>query len=347
MKLVRTILFPIALLLALPICAADQYDEPHGDDSHHYVDEADVNTIVAPLVLPTADDFAPEDAGDAESGDGATGPADKSLASNAGVATYFEVTSKQKAGLLTPFWKFNPNFKVKARIPLIWNRTQEYQNHDATNSGIGDITFEGEYKRFCRRLNGLMGFQLSLKAPTGDDEPGNDDDNYPKPALGTGTWDYVGRATYARSTPTSGLVASVLYRKSGSSETETQAGTWIYTNETTSGSQKVLSTFYRHRINSKLWWCLGASLALLGDGEWTNTSKDTTTGNETTNDGDLDTSGKMLDLYPGISYQMGPIAPFIGLRIPVMTSYDADNVDEDRDAALIVQFTYNPGSMGS
>lgn len=46
-----------------------------------------------------------------------------------------------------------------------------------------------------------------------------------------------------------------------------------------------------------------------------------------------------------MTYRLGPINPFLGVRVPLVSSYDVERDREDRDVAVILQFTYQPGRM--
>jgi hypothetical protein len=332
-RLTPSLFLVIALMIVT--CASSLFAQEYWEEGHDH--DVFTDPTVAPLVVPTVEDFT----SDME----ATDSSDKSLIANSGVSSYFEVTGKQKAGLLTPYYRYSKALAFKARIPLIWNRTLDYGTVETSSSGIGDITLESEYSRIMRSLAGLLRFQLSLKLPTGNDEP-DLENGFAKPALGTGTLDVIGRAVFSRATPEYGYVASLLYRQNTASESISTFGTVTDTYKTTNASQIVASAFYRHLVSPKLWVHIGASMLMLGDGESEYTTEDSAAGTSNTTTTSLNQGGTLIDLYPGISYQMGPINPFIGVRIPLSTSYDNDLAGTDRDTAFIVQFTYQPDKLG-
>ncbi len=53
----------------------------------------------------------------------------------------------------------------------------------------------------------------------------------------------------------------------------------------------------------------------------------------------------LLDLYPGVSYAVGAITPYLGARIPLSTSYDNELLKEERDTVYVFQLTYRPLAM--
>ena len=138
-------------------------------------------------------------------------------------------------------------------------------------------------------------------------------------------------------------MAALLYRKNSSTETVTEYAYSVDTYTSTSAAQLVASGFYRRQYTPKLWWVLGTTLTMLGDGGWENVSTPQGGGAATTTSGDLGQGGQLVDIYPGFTYRMGAFNPFVGLRIPLMTNLDAGDVD--RDMALIVQFSYRPGGI--
>lgn len=326
--------FVFVMIMVFAVSAFAQ-DEPWYEDEHSH--DVYLDPTVAPLVVPTVEDFTSELS--------ETDSADKSILANSGVSSYFEVGSTQKIGLLTPYYRYSKALAFKVRLPLIWNRTLDYGTEERSASGLGDITLESEYSRFMHAWNGLLRMQLSLKLPTGNDEP-DEVDNFYEPALGTGTLDVIARGIFSRATPTYGYVASLLYRQNSSSEesytNDYGAGPITDTYTYTQASQIVASAFYRYLLQPRVWLHVGASVLLLGDGE----EKYTSTGPTPPSTTSLNQGGTLIDIYPGISYQMGPINPFIGVRIPVSTSYDNEFAGTDRDMAFIVQFTYQPDKIG-
>ncbi|MBK7702558.1 MAG: transporter [bacterium] len=199
----------LALVIAMTAGAAwGQQGEGEGGGDPY------LDPTMAPLIVPTADEFPPAPAPDAAVG------ADKSMM-GVGVGGYFEVTGDQKAGLLTPSYRFSPAFVLKARVPLIFERTLQYWGTEASAGGLGDVVLDAEYARPLSAPGSVVRLQLSAKLPTGDEE--KMDGIYAVP-LGTGTLDLIGRAQYARSTPTNGLLASLLYRKNTPNETITDLG---------------------------------------------------------------------------------------------------------------------------
>ena len=299
-----------------------QQEEGEGHDPY-------MDPTMAPLIVPTADEFPPAPAPDAAVG------ADKSMM-GVGVGGYFEVTGDQKAGLLTPSYRFSPAFVLKARVPLIFERTLQYWGTEASAGGLGDVVLDAEYARPLSDPGAVVRLQLSAKLPTGDEE--KMDGIYAVP-LGTGTLDLIGRAQYARSTPTNGLLASLLYRKNTPYETITDLGGGnTRTFEVTSADQLVATVFGRKLVGAKWWLNLGLGATLLGDGKSKTTWSDGSPGSET----DLQMGGTLVDLYPGVGYALGSLSPFLGLRVPVVTDYDNEFADDERDIAVVFQFSWRP-----
>jgi len=299
-----------------------------GDHSHNpYADPT-----VGPLIQPAADDFI---------GDPGSIGAEKA-AGDKGLATFFEVTSNQKTGLLTPFYRFSSALAFKVRVPLIIDKTQTSWDGERSTSGLGDIAIDAEYSRPAGpgaewRLQG------SVKLPTGDHEKMVDLDGVEQVVpLGTGSMDILARGQYAKSGVNLDWVASALYRKNDSSETVNDYGTYTATSKITNGDQVVFSGFARRRANDSWWLHLGASMVKFSDGtfdvEYSAVHDDTSS--------DLLQSGTLFDLYPGVSYALGKLNPYLGARIPIGTSYDDEFANTKRDTAFIFQFTYNPTKMG-
>jgi hypothetical protein len=315
----RSFFIPLALvLLTLP---AHAQESGHSEGHDPYLDP-----VIAPLVVPTVDDYAPPAA------------PDRSSPGGAGIDTYFEITSDQKAGLLTPSYSFANGLALKARIPLIFKRTFHYFDDDASASGLGDISLDLQYTRPLTP-GSLMRMQATLKLPTGDDE--KRDNDYATP-LGTGTTDIFLRGQYARSTARTGLLLGALFRRNSGNELSLDIGGGVtQTITTTLGDQFITSLFGRYAAFDRSWIHLGAVLTILGSGE----TEITTSDDSFSSSWDLDQDGTLIDLYPGVSYQLGKLQPFLGLRIPVATNYDNEFTDDSRDLALILQFTYRPDRL--
>lgn len=316
----------VALILAVPAAMAQQ-------------DEADIHntydTTVAPLVLPTTDDFAP--APDT----GGTAAAPDKAAPGVGVSAYVDVTEAMKAGVLTPSYRFSPAFALKAHVPIIWERKLNYFGYDATAGGLGDVTLDAEYTRYLGSPGTLLRFAGSVKLPTGDEEKIDTDEfgsDWAVP-LGTGTTDFVLRGTYARSTAATGLVAGLLFRENTPYESTVDWGGGVTaTTKTTDASQLLASLFGRYRLNETWWLHLGATAMFLGDGKSETEYSD---GSPTVDNG-AEMGGTLLDLYPGVSYQVGKFSPYLGVRLPLSTSFDNEMRDEERDTAFIFQLSYRP-----
>ena len=319
-----------ALLISLTSVAFAQYDEDHSHNPY-------ADPTVGPLILPTSGDFV-------ESGiDGST----EKAAGDKGLATFIEMTSRQKTGLLTPFYRFSPSLALKARIPMIFQKSLGF-NEDISTSGLGDVSLDGEYTRQAG-AGAAWRFQATVKLPTGDDENTVEFENFDYDVpLGTGTMDILARGQYAKSTPDYDWVASVLFRKNDSSEVATLVtpyvgSTYTQTTTTTNGNQFAMSGFARRRANEKWWLHLGVSVVKFFDGS----TETTYTNDYEDSENDLAQAGTLIDLYPGISYALSSWSPFLGVRIPVQTSYDDEFASTSRDMAFIFQFSYNPGKMGS
>ncbi len=318
------------LSLCAPIALAQT-----GEEDHH-ANEVIYDATVAPLVVPSSVDFVPDPSED-ESGDG-TG-ASKS-ADKVGVSTYFDVTENVKAGVLTPFYRFSPKFAMKAHVPLIWDMTRNFGGEDVSASGLGDVTLDGEYTRALSTPGTLLRFSASVKLPTGDDEKTVEDEfgtawNMP---LGTGTTDYVVKGQYAKSTPKKGMLFNLMYRKNSPVESVI---TTVETIKDTASNQIVASAFGRKRVSKSWWLHLGASVMKLGDGKRISEYSD----GRDDFDYEANRAGTLMDIFPGISYALGQFNPFLGLRIPVSTSFDNEFRGDERDTAIIFQFSYRPDSL--
>ncbi len=316
----RILLLVIVLAVAAAIPAAAQAQE--GDHNH----DPFADPTVAPMIMPTVTDFAPE------AGDTAVQP-DKG---DVGVTSYFEFSDTQKAGLLTPFYRLSRSLALKARVPLIFNKTVTFGTNEGKASGLGDVTFEAEYSK-VRSAGAVFSFTGSVKLPTGDEEKV---DNFIAVPLGTGTLDYFAKAQYAKSQPDFGWVASVIFRKNSGYEFDPW-GTSVALTTTTSGNQVIGSVFARKRVNAKWWLHLGASADKIADGA----GKTVYTDGTPTFEYDMTSGGTVIDLYPGMSYALGKLNPYLGARVPVSTSWNNEFASTDRDMAFIFQFTYRPDRM--
>ncbi|MBU0742685.1 hypothetical protein KKG45_06615 [bacterium] len=324
-------------ILSMLMIAAPAVMAQEGEYGHDHGDAFDTTT--APLTVPSAVDFAPVP-GD---GDDETGEDGEKDAAGAGISTYVDVTENMKAGVLTPFYRFSPMFAMKAHVPLIFDRTLNYFGYDASASGLGDITLDAEYTKPLAAPGTQLRFAASVKLPTGNEEKTVEDDTgfeYAVP-LGTGTTDYILRGQYAKSTPKRGLLFGLMYRKNSPVESVFDYGTYTATTKTTNASQIVGSVFGRHRASRSWWLHMGATIVKLGDGKSETEFSD---GSPTVDNG-ANMAGTLIDLFPGVSYALGKFNPFVGVRIPVATSYDNEFRDDKRDTSIIFQFSYRPESM--
>lgn len=334
--IVLTVIFTLSLLVfSSQVLAQDVHEDPLVE-----------NYTTTPLVQPTLEDFAP-------SPEPEVGPdgLPQELAPF-GVNGYFEVSDKQKVFNLTPRYRFNESWAFKLRLPWVMEQTRTYWNGDVSTGGLGDIALDGEYTHSFSTASQLMRLQASVKMPTGDHEKEVEDGgNLVKVPLGSGSWDIMLRGQYTRSTKKSGLLASAMFRKNGSGESvyQTETAPDLYNTETITtslGNEFVASVFGRYMVGTGWWINLGTSLQMTGDGtqesmiQYANGTPDWDSGEM-----DLNFKSTLWDLFPGISYSLGAITPYIGARIPLTTSYDNDLRLEERDTVFIVQFTYSPMKM--
>jgi hypothetical protein len=322
--------FVILCLLAVAATAVAQ--EEFHEDAHDPL----ADPVVAPMIVPTIDDFAPAPSGTNVAGE-PVAPA------TVGLNSYIEVGSNMKAGLLTPFYRFSPQFALKARVPLIFERKMNFFGSEATASGLGDVSLDAEYTKALSSPGTLFRLQLTAKLPTGDDEKMAEDEfgNEYNIPLGTGTLDYIARAQYAKSAPASGWLASLVYRKNSGNESTFDNGSNVVTTTVTAADQVSAAFFGRKLVSGKWWLHLGAAATMIGDGTSKTENSDGTPGSEF----DILSKGTLLDLYPGVSYALGAFQPFLGVRLPVVTSYDNEFANDERDLAVIFQFSYSPTKL--
>ncbi len=321
----------VGVVVLMMVVSGSALAQTAGEFSQDGDDDAQAFDItVAPLIIPTADDFAaPQDQGTA------------AAAGQMGISAYVDVTSDISSGVLTPFYRVSRALAFKAHVPLIFNSTRHYFGFDAEASGIGDITLDAEYTKRMKR--GELRFQGSVKLPTGDETKTDTDEfdtEWPVP-LGTGGTDLLVRGQYAWSSVNTGIIASALYRLNSSNEIVTDFGLSTLTSDVTNGNLGVASLFARRRMGGKWWLNLGASTMITGEGTVETSWSDGTPGGEVS----LDQGGTLVDLFPGISYDLGVIKPFVGARVPVVTSYDNEFRDDNRDTAFILQISYRPSSL--
>jgi hypothetical protein len=113
------------------------------------------------------------------------------------------------------------------------------------------------------------------------------------------------------------------------------------TTKTTRASMIVASAFGRQRINNNWYGHLGVSAIKLGDGK---SETEFSNGSPTVDNG-ANMAGTLIDIFPGISYALGKFNPFLGVRIPVSTSYDNTFRSDERDMSFIFQFSYRPDAF--
>lgn len=332
-------LFWILMLTALLVLVSGQALAQFEGESGHSHSEDPTTT---PLIVPAIEDFAPPPGGEV----GVDGQ--PVVVAPVGVTSYFEFSEKNKVLNFTPRYRFNESFALKVRLPWIAERSITYWGGEVSASGIGDIAIEGQYSHQFANPGQVLRLQGTVKLPTGDDENIEEHDgNSVGVPLGTGSLDFMGRMQYSRSTVKTGLLASIMFRKNTAAETTYDyEGSYLVseTYKNTNGNEFVLSLFGRYMISPRWWLNLGASANFMGDGTSEYTSVDNTE-NTTTTESDLLQKRTLVDLYPGISYDLGVITPYLGARIPLATNYDLDGVDEDRDTVFLLQFTYRPLKM--
>lgn len=334
MPRVSVLAFMLLLLVAFSQPAlAQQEGDYHGEEG-----PVAFGPALAPMVQPDLDDFIADDP--------STDPAE--AAGPLSMSAYTEVSDKLSVISLAPRFRLTDDLRVRVRFPWVLQRKLEYGEHDATASGLGDISADLSYRRNLGGKHQRLEFTASVKLPTGDDE-NVDDDDYAVP-LGTGTVDLIARGQYARQTQTVGLLVSALYRLNSAREVTIE---WASadptqmvrsTTSTTSANQFVGAAFGRYRAGEKIWVHLGAALTMTGNGESETETIDPVTGT-TNNSFELEQGSTLLDFFPGVSYSLGLLQPYLGLRIPVATSYDSEIVEESRDTAVVLQVTYSPTRM--
>jgi hypothetical protein len=86
---------------------------------------------------------------------------------------------------------------------------------------------------------------------------------------------------------------------------------------------------------------------LTGDGEMETevTYDDGTPGYES--EMDLAHASTLVDLFPGVSREFGKLTPYLGVRIPVVTSFSEDAVELDRGVSVTLQVSYRPEGLFS
>jgi hypothetical protein len=330
----RHVLRPLLIALSLSLPATFALAQHHGEG-----DIPQYDPVMAPLILPVGDDFLPPPPLDPVAPDFKPSPVS--------LGAYMDVSSDLKLFNLAPSYTFSERLAVKVRVPLIFERTLHYFEHEASAGGLGDIAIDTEYTHRFAAPGRALRVQASVKLPTGDDEK-LDDEDYRVP-LGTGSVDLLARVQYAQSTARTGFLVTGLFRKNTSGETISQYvdpsdPDYVETTtiRVTNGNQFVGAAFARHRVTERLWLHLGAGLMLTGDGkveeEWR------ATGGASPYDDEFPLLQKstLVDLFPGVSWNLGSLSPYLGVRLPLVTSYDDDFREESRDTAFILQVSYRP-----
>jgi hypothetical protein len=262
-----------------------------------------------------------------------------------GVESLFEVSSHQKSFVLGPYYRFGKRVWLKARLPIIFERTMTYFDAKPSASGLGDLSLQVDYA-WPMHANTHLRTRLDVAVPTGDSE--KTDGQYLVP-LGTGAWGFSLGGQYSRQTSRSGYLANLAVRMNTANSVTVQyvnasAVLATITNDITNAPSLALSLFGWRSLTPKLAVHVGASMLAVGDGE-TKFSRQDAAGPATAGSYGNGQSMVVLDLYPGVTYKLGPLNPFLGVRVPVVSSYDVERDREDRDLAVILQFTYQPGRM--
>lgn len=326
----RTIL--AVMFFVLPASMALSQYHGHGpEEGHLFYDPA-----VAPLILPTVDDFLPPPPEDTDPDDAAP--------SGLGLGGYIDVTGETKLFNFSPWYNFSDALAVKVRVPWIFQRKLSYLDFstdttvEAKAAGIGDIGVDVEYTHRFKAPSRALRLQGSVKLPTGDQEKMDGDYRVP---LGSGSVDLLARAQYAQSTTSTGLLVTGLYRRNSAGETIQQYAYEVLTTRTTNGHQVIGAAFGRYRTTDRLWLHLGFSLMFTADGKVEEESRPTD-GDPSTWDAVLEQKSTLVDLFPGLSWNLGKLSPYLGVRIPLVTSYDKDYIEQDRKLAVTLQVSYRP-----
>ena len=326
----------VTLVACAPAAWAQYEEEPHHDNN-----DTSFDTTLAPLVLPTMDEF------DAMQKDLESDGEEAAKTSAVGIGSTFDVSSNLKAGSITPSYRFSKSLAIKLRVPYIFSRTMHYLAYDAKAGGVGDISFDTEYTHRLNTPGSLLRFQATVKLPTGDDEKVDTDEfgtEYGVP-LGTGTVDVLARAMYGRTTAKFGYIGALLYRLNTPNETVTQFGTNTTTTNVYNANQIVASAFGRHRVGKGFWVHMGASVVITGDGKTKTETTDAQGNLVSENETDNQQGSTLVDIFPGISYDLGPLNPYLGMRLPLVSSYDAAGIDDSRAVSVVLQLSYNPMRM--
>ena len=263
-----------------------------------------------------------------------------------GVTSLFEVSQRQKCFVLGPFYRATERLWLKARLPLIFERTLTYYDAEASAAGLGDLSLQADYAWRPRAAKDHLRTRLDVVVPTGDSEKMDGEHLVP---LGTGAWGFSLGGQYARQRSNWGCLANLAVRRNtanGLTVQYMQADTVLATvaSDITNASSVALSLFAWRSVTPRLAAHLGTSLLVVGDGK-TEFSRRDAAGAVTEGSYGNGQGMAVLDLYPGVTYRVGRLNPFLGVRIPVISSYDVERDREDREVAVLLQFTYQPGRM--
>ena len=257
-----------------------------------------------------------------------------------------EVRDSQKSGVLTPSYRISERFSVKATVPLIWQRRLAYTDGDAEASGIGDIAVDLAYDWPHELAEGRLRLDLQVKFPTGDSEKMDGDRLVP---LGTGSLDYSFAALFARELGNWGFVGNAFLRRATVNEKVVELvdaddadllSTTTY--ELSAGNQFGLAAHFRRALNDKWDAHLGTNLLFVGDGEAEYETRDNQGSPKVTGGYDIENGMKLVDGLVGVSMRLGFLRPYVGLRLPLLSSYSRGGDDPDRDLAIMLQIIYQP-----
>lgn len=289
-------------------------------------------------ILPPANDFRRNYEGDRRQ---------RGFISNFGLNTLFEVGSKQRNWVFTPYYDVTSNLSIQVGIPYILQRTMKYYDKDVTASGIGDVTIDASYIWPFADSGNVFNTRVCVKLPTGDSEAM--DGGYLVP-LGTGSLDFLIGSKFVKDTYKYSLLGNLLFRKNGVNKKTVQMidasdPSHMITSDydITNGDMFNISTFGRLAVGSRWELWLGAGAVVIGDGETKYTTVDNQSSTTETGGFSNNQGMTLLDLYPGLTYNLGIIKPYFGLKIPVVSSYKNDVDKESRDLTFIAQLSYQAG----
>ena len=241
-------------------------------------------------------------------------------------------------------------FTFGGSLPYVYSKKMNYALKSAESNGMGDMSLDFGYGSSLAGID--YGLNIFLKLPTGDDT--NMESGYLVP-LGTGTTDIVLAASAAKFLEISSFGGSIMYKINGSSDkiaeiehTENPDGVESTTDmekinyTITNGNFLMLDGYYDYYSSFGVTFTGNLAFTFTGEGgtdkehvySWTEETEKLT---DISNKQDM----FLMDFTPSASYSYWILDFNAGLKIPLYTKRNDDNLEDDRGMAFFFKVDYN------